>query len=249
MANDINGAIITKKLKIPVIGGKPPVKNFYHLNGVVADPDGTRCFLSPISSITIDFYVHTRHRKIKIRLQCYQNSLPLRDTEVNLHSLSQSTLSGFKLSTLKIIMDVSPVGIVDFGSDARIVYANPLAEQLFGKSTTEALGIKCGDFIDCANRHMDFQGCGHTKSCPAFADCRVRHCVLDTFESGTSRPDIEAWLPIIQGESIVERCLLISTAYLEFDSTERVLVCSQDITDRKKTEEELKKREFLLNKI
>jgi hypothetical protein len=98
MANDINGAIITKKLKIPVIRGKPPVKNFCHLNGVVADPDGTRCFLSPISGITIDLYVHTCHRKIRIRFQCYQNSLHPRDTEVNMHSLSQSTLSGFELS-------------------------------------------------------------------------------------------------------------------------------------------------------
>jgi hypothetical protein len=98
MANDINGAIITKKLKIPVIRGKPPVKNFYHLNGVVADLDVTRCFLSPISGITIDFYVHTRHQKIRIRFQCYQNSLPPRDTEVNLYPLSQRTLSGFELS-------------------------------------------------------------------------------------------------------------------------------------------------------
>jgi two-component system, cell cycle sensor histidine kinase and response regulator CckA len=284
---------------------------------------------------------------------------------------------------LKTIMDASPVGIVAFDDDARVIYVNSSASQLFGKSATAAFGIKCGDFINCGKRHDAPQGCGHTKSCPACllfhaigatlsdesnsgiqegeallerdagltniwvkykvssvmmegskvaimtidditgykqdekklrnalaelsvihehapiammlvdkdrrvrkingfaagfagrpasemiglrggealrclhhlddpegcgfgpacADCRVRHAVLNTFESGSSQPDVEAWLPLIQGESIAERCLLISTAYLEIDNTERVLVCVQDITDRKRAEETLRESE------
>jgi len=68
---------------------------------------------------------------------------------------------------LKIILDASPVGIVVFDRDARVLYANPLAERLFERQVTAAERIKCGDFIGCTRRHQVPQGCGHTQSCPA----------------------------------------------------------------------------------
>jgi len=287
---------------------------------------------------------------------------------------------GFQIdSALRGIMEASPVGIAVFSHDCRILYVNPLAERLFGKRIAEAAGTRCGDFLGCARRHKDPQGCGYTGHCPVcpfyraicsacteepgmevqegeaflereaglsslwlkfrvsslliggrkvavmavdditsrkrheeqlrhalaelsvihehapivmllvdrdrrvqkvngfaarFADrkseemiglrggealrclhhlddphgcgfgpactqCPVRQAVTDTFESGISQTDIEAWLPFPRGESSEERCLLISTAYLRIDDLERVLVCSQDITERKQSEKEL----------
>ncbi|MCF8063533.1 MAG: PAS domain-containing protein, partial [Deltaproteobacteria bacterium] len=287
---------------------------------------------------------------------------------------------GFQIaSELKGIMKASLVGMAVFDHDTRVLYANPLAERLFEKRITESVGVKCGDFIGCARRQTDPQGCGHTGHCPAcplsrairaacsgepgtavqegealleretglssiwvkfkvsglvvkgrkvaimavdditrqrkdeeklrhalaelsvihehapvammlvdrdrrvrkvngfaakFADrpsnemiglrggealrclhhlddpqgcgfgpacarCRVRQAVLDTFETRLSQTGIEAWLPFPRGESSEERCLLISTAYLKIDSTERVLVCSQDITALKQTKKDL----------
>jgi len=284
---------------------------------------------------------------------------------------------------LRTILESSPVGMVVFDDGEMVIYANPQAEALFGKRLTRPGEIKCGDFITCANRHTDPQGCGHTPSCPncplflairsalssdqppatqagdmrvqrdspagvlwisykattllrdgrrhvilsvdditdrksdeqnlkdalaelavihenapiammildpdrrvrkvnGFAalfagrpaaemigmpggealrclhhldnprgcgfgphcsECRVRQAVLETFASGQSQRDIEAWLPFPDGETTREKCLLISTAHLRIADAERVLVCAQDITDRKRSEEVLRESE------
>jgi PAS domain S-box-containing protein len=293
---------------------------------------------------------------------------------------------------LKNIMDASPVGIVAFDSDARIIYVNPLAAQLFGKSANAASGLRCGDFIECVKLYDKPQECGRTKRCPACplfraigsalegeadesiqegeaflerhegleniwvkykvrsiamessdialmtieditghkqdkeklcnalaelsvihehapiammlldsnghickvnsfaarfvdrsvdemmglqwgealrclhylddpkgcgfgsvcADCHVQHAVFETFDKGSSQADVEARLPFFNGDSSGERCLLISTAYLEIENTQRVLVCLQDITERKQAEkmlEENKERFRLLSDV
>jgi len=67
---------------------------------------------------------------------------------------------------LKTILEASPVGMLVFDDGEMVIYANPQAEALFGRRLTCPGEIKCGDFITCANRHTDPQGCGHTPSCP-----------------------------------------------------------------------------------
>lgn len=58
------------------------------------------------------------------------------------------------------------MGIAVFDHDTRVLYANPLAERIFEMQTPEAAGIKCGEFIGCANQYIESQECGHTESCP-----------------------------------------------------------------------------------
>ena len=67
---------------------------------------------------------------------------------------------------LKTILEASPVGMVVFDDGEMVIYANPQAEALFGTRLTRPGNLRCGDFINCANRHTDPQGCGHTPSCP-----------------------------------------------------------------------------------
>jgi PAS domain S-box-containing protein len=310
------------------------------------------------------------------------------EVDLKMDSIDTRRLAQSELS-LKGILDASPVGIIVFDADARVIFSNPLAERLFGKSLYEPHNLKCGDFIGCAHRHTHPQGCGNTRTCatcplycgirslfkdvpdpdalegealitresdlpaiwvkfkvsgialdsvkavvmaidditsqklneeklrnaltelsvihehapiammlmdpqrrvrkvngfaarfarraahemigmaggealrclhhlddpqgcgfgPACADCRVRQAVVQTFETRTSQTEVEAWLPFPKGESHEQRCLLISTAYLKTDVIERVLVCAQDITERKLAENERKVVLQLLSRL
>jgi PAS domain-containing protein len=55
-------------------------------------------------------------------------------------------------TAMKIILEASPVGIVVFDHEARVLYTNPLADSIFNKKPETAAKMKCGDFISCAHR-------------------------------------------------------------------------------------------------
>ena len=92
----------------------------------------------------------------------------------------------------------------------------------------------------CLHRLDDSGGCGAGAACPA---CPVRRSVLETFQTGQGRHDVEAWLPFEDAGHPQARCLLLSTALLRFDHAERVLLCAQDITARKRAEQALRDNE------
>jgi signal transduction histidine kinase len=140
-------------------------------------------------------------------------------------------------SSLKLIMDVSPVGIVAIGGDARIIYANPLASKLFGKQVTEEYGITCGAFIDCPNCHNKPEVCGQTESCPNCSLFRAISAVV----SGKPNEEIQ------EGEVFLERDTVLPAIWVKYKVSSILMKGSKvaimtidDITDRKQAEEALK---------
>jgi PAS domain S-box-containing protein len=142
--------------------------------------------------------------------------------------------------SLKIIMDVSPVGIVAIGDDARIIYANPLASKLFSKPATEVFGLKCGDLIDCLNCHDKMQVCGQTASCPR---CSLFNAISTVFSDGANEA-------VQEGEAFLERDPGLPAIWVKYKvrsilmKGEKVAIMTiDDITDRKQAEKELIKSE------
>lgn len=78
---------------------------------------------------------------------------------------------------------------------------------------------------------------------PACAKCNLRRAVLDTLETGIIHHNVEAWLPYLHNGVRMERCLLISTAFLENQGAKKVLVYAQDITECKAAVETLRQSE------
>jgi PAS domain S-box-containing protein len=149
-------------------------------------------------------------------------------------------------SSLKLFMDVTPVGIVAIGDDARIIYANPLASKLFGKQVTEEYGITCGAFIDCPNCHNKPEMCGKTESCPNCSLFRAISAVV----SGKTNEEIqegEVFLVRDRGFSNIWVKYKVSSFILE--NSKVAILTLENITDRKQTEEELRKSEEYLRAL
>jgi PAS domain-containing protein len=137
-------------------------------------------------------------------------------------------------------MDVTPVGIVAIGDDARIIYANPLASKLFGKQVTEEYGITCGAFIDCPNCHNKPEVCGQTESCP---NCSLFRAISAVVSGGTNEE-------IQEGEVFLERDTVLPSIWVKYKVSSILMKGSKvaimtidDITDRKQAEKELRKSE------
>jgi PAS domain-containing protein len=150
------------------------------------------------------------------------------------------------LTELSVIHEHAPIAMMLMDPQRRVRKVNGFAARFARRAAHEMIGMAGGEALRCLHHLDDPRGCGFGPSC---ADCRVRRAVVETFETRTSQTEVEAWLPFPKGESHEQRCLLISTAYLKTDVIERVLVCAQDITERKLAENERKVVLQLLSRL
>ena len=137
------------------------------------------------------------------------------------------------LTELSVIHEHAPIAMLLVDRDRRVRKVNGYAALFAGRKADDMIGMRSGEALRCLHHLDDPEGCGFGPVC---AECRGRLAVLETFATKEGRQEVESWLPFPRNNGVEERCLLISTAYLKIDNTQRVLVCAQDITDRKKAE-------------
>jgi DNA-binding NarL/FixJ family response regulator len=135
------------------------------------------------------------------------------------------------VAELETIHANAPVAMMLVDRERRVTKVNGAAARLAGRTEQAMLGLCGGAAIRCLNALDDPKGCGAGPSC---VSCSIRMAVLDTFATGMEHRQIEARLPLPVGDKAEDRCMLASTALLKLDDTQRVLLCVQDITDRKR---------------
>jgi PAS domain S-box-containing protein len=139
-------------------------------------------------------------------------------------------------SELKAIYDFSPVMMCLVDANRRIIFANPAFTALTG--TAEELlkgGHACGVF-GCINAMDDVRGCGYGNNC---RNCSLRMAIEDTFKNGTGHVNVEYHTTLVQNGETRKLSLLGSTALIESNNQRNLLLCLNNITERKHMEDKL----------
>jgi len=128
-----------------------------------------------------------------------------------------------------------PLVMLLMDGDRRVCKANKFAGQFAGSSPDDLIGQRSGEGLNCVHSLDDPRGCGFGPDC---RNCAVRLAILDTVTTGRSYRQVEATLSVRAAEGTRDVAILLSTTKLDIQGRPRVLVTMQDITERKRAEEE-----------
>lgn len=144
---------------------------------------------------------------------------------------------------LQTIYDNAPVMLSVIDINGQILFANQLFSMFLGLEENEFVNGAFGGVVGCINSMFDPRGCGYSFNC---RNCSLRTAIEQTFSTGIGLQNIEYQSTInIKGIS-KEVSLLGSTALIETNGQQNILLSLHDITKRKSIEEALHKSETLL---
>ncbi|MBT6338731.1 MAG: transporter substrate-binding domain-containing protein, partial [Desulfobacula sp.] len=145
-------------------------------------------------------------------------------------------------ANLKAIFDSTPNILVLVNDESRVEMINNRGAAFLGKKKEELYGLLGGEVFNCLNS-FDGKGCGRNADCSL---CPVRTQIMLTFQKGKPHTEEEGRMTFLLNEKEISMDLLISTALLNLDGANKVLLSLADITARKKAEAEKKKLESQL---
>lgn len=145
---------------------------------------------------------------------------------------------------LSTILSSVPILMLVVDSDRRVLQANAAAAKFAGRGAEEMLGLRGGEALRCLNSLDDPGGCGFGPSCQT---CKTRLTVLDTLDKGNSHYQVEWYLPFSHRGKQEEVTFLLSTVLLP-TSKKQVLICIEDIAERKQGEQALRESQQDLNR-
>ncbi len=122
--------------------------------------------------------------------------------------------------------------------EGKIININKTAMDMLGKQKAEILNRLGGEVFNCTNAWSRGKVvCGIGKHCP---QCSVRNSVMTTFETGKTIYKRQGHLDIVVNGEIIRLQLLITTAVVDIEGRNYVLLTIDDITELKAQQNKLK---------
>ncbi|MBN1782710.1 GAF domain-containing protein [bacterium] len=137
---------------------------------------------------------------------------------------------------LLAIYDLSPVAMILMDHERQVRRVNRTAADYSDRQLTDMTGLRGGEALRCLHAMDDPRGCGFGPSCKT---CRIRATVEETYKTGQAFYQVDVPFQVLKNGKITEKNLLISTQRIEIQEARRVLVCVDDITERRQAEKAL----------
>ena len=137
-------------------------------------------------------------------------------------------------SELKAIYDHAPMMMCLLNEECSIIYANKAFSSFTEISAEELNGKTTGGVFGCHNAQDDPRGCGYGANC---ADCSLRLAIEKAFRTGNPSFNEEYRTTLSRHGSLIHLTLLGSTTLIRSSGQGRLLLCLQDITERKLMED------------
>ncbi|MBI5380477.1 MAG: response regulator [Opitutae bacterium] len=141
---------------------------------------------------------------------------------------------------LLAIYDHTPTAMMLLDGELRLRKANAAIVEVFGRPVEQVLGLTLGEAFECQNRHQDPRGCGFGPNCP---ECPLQSCIRDTLHTGQPHRQVDGPLCSVKNGVAIQRDFLISTVCVDIEGQTYILVCLDNITQRKQAEQALRTSE------
>ncbi|MCP4613319.1 MAG: PAS domain S-box protein [Planctomycetes bacterium] len=183
-------------------------------------------------------FVHTQ-----ANVENGQDGMPLRiygfSQDITEREKAEASLRESEIE-LDTIFNSSPVAMILLDANEAIQKANLAAITAAGRKLGDIRGLRPGEAFCCVCNSDDPRGCGFGPECKA---CVVHLTILDTLETGNPHDQVEVVITAERDGIRMDQSLLVSTTFLDIAGCPHVLATFQNITDRKKAEDELKENE------
>jgi PAS domain S-box-containing protein len=166
----------------------------------------------------------------------------IRELENNiLESKQMEKCATLEQSDFEILFINAPFVMLIVDRNRRVVRLNRSAVAMTRRPEQESIGLRGGEALRCVHAADDPKGCGFSAACES---CIIRNAVLDTFRTGKSYRTVEALIPYDSEKGPADIWVHIFTSLLDLPAGKSVLVCLEDITEKKSAERALKQSEL-----
>ena len=140
-----------------------------------------------------------------------------------------------KQKDLKAIFDAAPVGMLLADENMVVTHANDAIKQMYHREYPQIIDRQIGGALGCVNSTNNEKGCGYG---PACAGCLLKNAIKSVLDLDQSVRGIEMHPTLKIDNKEIEFWLCISVEPVIIDGRRYVIAAIDDITDRKKAEDE-----------